>query len=418
MTRNALVAFVEHALFAILVSCSALAPQARAQSTGYAFDAEPEYDVGQQPRTWLRALLDVRAIRAGSAPSWTDSGPGKTRYGGERTGTGFERETRLALAQLALEVGAALPWNIRAQAQINVQPDLDDGRPWLTEADLRREWGGNENGWSLQAGLMNPPFSLERTGPAWTPEYTISSSELDSWMWEEISLAGVEGEWWHDTRNGMRLGMLVGAGFGPDHLGRLVAVRGWSTGDVISGLNGELPLPSGERMEIFDERDHRPAGYAWLTLGDTDERATVRLGFFDNFGDEEIAGVWNTHFAVLGATVHPRPSIAIVAQYLRGEARVRYTTNDSSLRAYYALLSHQRGRHRFSIRYDSFRVNDVDGGSSTREHGEGVTFAWLLQMGLRHRIGVEYVWLDSRRPAGAVPEPSQDGWQLSYRFRY
>ena len=36
---------------------------------------------------------------------------------------------------------------------------------------------------------MNVPFSLENSGPAWTPEYTISASALNSWLWEDISLA-------------------------------------------------------------------------------------------------------------------------------------------------------------------------------------------------------------------------------------
>ena len=109
--------------------------------------------------------------------------------------------TRVELAQLALQVGASLPWGIRAQAQANVQPDIADSyEPWLVEAFLRKEWGGEENGWGLQAGLTGTPFSLEHVGPAWSPEYTISASALDNWLWEEISLAGVEGEWWHAGR--------------------------------------------------------------------------------------------------------------------------------------------------------------------------------------------------------------------------
>src|SRR4051812_31325885 len=77
-----------------------------------------DFGVEQDKRVWIRALLDVRVARGGPAPSWTDSGPGKLRYGGKQVGTGaeahFERETRLALSQLALEFGAALPGDIRA----------------------------------------------------------------------------------------------------------------------------------------------------------------------------------------------------------------------------------------------------------------------------------------------------------------
>jgi hypothetical protein len=96
---------------------------------------------------------------------------------------------------------------------------------------------------------------------------------------------------------------------------------------------------------------------------------------------------------------------------------VRATTNDSDMHAGYALVSYHQMRHRLTLRYDSFRVNDVDGGHSTQEQGEGWTFSYLLQLGLRHRVGLEYIWMDSHRVTTPL-NPSQDGWQLSYRFRY
>lgn len=408
MLRHARVIRGAHAVVVFLLLGAAVPSPVRAQ-----------YEVEQESRVWLRGVLDLRAARGAQVPSWTESGPGKTRYGGEVTESGFERKTRYELSQLAIELGAALPWDIRAQAQLNLQSDLaDDDEPWLVEAFLRKEWGADERGWGLQTGLMNMPFSLEHVGPAWAPEYSISASALDSWLWEEISLAGVEGEWWRVTSSGLRIGAIVGAGFGPDQLGRLVALRGWAMGDGLSGINADLPLPSGVRTEIFDERDDKPAAYTWLSLGDEQERATVRLGYFDNFGDQSAPGVWDTRFATIGATLHPHSHFDFVAQYLRGEARVRDTTNDSSLRAYYALVSYHHRRHRASFRYDSFRVNDMDGGNPTQEKGQAWTLAYFLQMGLRHRLGAEYIWLDSRRPGSAVPEPSQDSWQVSYRFRY
>lgn len=48
----------------------------------------------------------------------------------------------------------------------------------------------------------------------------------------------------------------------------------------------------------------------------------------------------------------------------------------------------------------------------------GITAAYAFEWGLRHRIGVEYTWLDSTRPGSTPSERSHDGWQLSYRFRY
>jgi hypothetical protein len=189
-------------------------------------------------------------------------------------------------------------------------------------------------------------------------------------------------------------------------------------GDGLSGVNSHLPVPNGTRTDIFHEEDHRPAAYTWITLGDAKERATLRAGYFDNMGDQDTAGVWHTRLGTAGAILHPLPRIDLVVQYLRGEAHVRTPSNDSSLRAFYGLLSYHHKRHRFTIRYDEFRVKDLDGGNPTGESGDGITAAYMYEWGLRHRVAVEYIWLDSTRPASATPEPSQDGWQLSYRFRY
>ena len=380
-----------------------------------------QYEVEDENPVWLRALLDVRVANAGPGASWIDRGPGKTRYGGRFTANGFERDTHFDLANLAVEAGATLPGGVRAKAQANVQPDIAGSyEPWLVEANLRKEWGGAVRGWGLQGGLMNVPFSLEHVGPAWSPDFALSASALNAWLWEDISLAGVEGEWWRTFKGGVKLDALVGVGYGPDLLGRLLALRGWAIGDGIGGLNGDLQLPArNERTDIFHERDHRPAGYVWLTVSDAEEVVSLKIGHFDNDGDQDTPGVWHTQFSIAGVTVHPTPSIDVVAQYLTGTARVLAPPNDSSLHAFYALVSHHYKRQRITVRYDSFAVNDLDGGPvSTRERGEGVTVAYLLQFGLRHRVGLEYTSLNSRRQASALADPSPSGWQLSYRFRY
>ena len=380
-----------------------------------------QYEVQTQQSVWVRALLDVRIVGGGPAPSWTDHGPGKMRYGGSNSPTGFERATRWVLSQAALQLGASLPWGMRAQLQMNIEPDVADGyHPWLVEAILRREWGSGERGWGAQAGVTNVPFSLEHTGPAWTPEYTISASALTSWLWEDISLIGVEGEWWHATDTGLRLGALVGAGCGGDQIGRLLALRGWAIGDVIGGVNGDLALPTGtQRTDIFNEHDHRPAMYGWLTLVDESETAALKFGYIDNLGNEDHSGVWHTHFNTIGVVLHLPKRIDFLAQYLDGVARVRTPPNDSAVSAYYVLLSHHFGGQRLSVRYDSFRVHDLDGGpSSTNEHGHAVTGAYLVQFGLRNQVAFEYIWMISHRDATGALNPTPDGWQVSYRFRY
>ena len=382
--------------------------------------AHAQFQVERESSIWLRGLLDVRLVNSGPAASWTDRGYGKLRYGGSPADSGFERATRLVLSQAALQIGALLPWDVRARAQLNIEPDIAGNyQPWLVEATLRKEWGESSRGWGLQGGAMNLPFSLENTGPAWTPAYTISASALNSWLWEDISLAGAEGEGWYVTRSGLRLGALAGAGFGGDQIGRILALRGWVMGDTLAGINGTLALPGhSDRTSIFNDRDHRPAVYSWLSVGDVGEVASARLGVVDNRGDESSPGVWHTHFTTLGIVLHPYHRIDVLAQYLEGAARVRSPANDSAMSAFYTLVSYHTLRQRVSVRYDSFRVHDLDGGPNTNEHGHAVTTSYFIELGLRSRIAFEYIWLRSYREATGVVNPTPDGWQLSYRFRY
>jgi hypothetical protein len=105
-------------------------------------------------------------------------------------------------------------------------------------------------------------------------------------------------------------------------------------------------------------------------------------------------------------------------QYLTGTARVQSPPNDSAMSAYYVLLSYHWLRQRLSLRYDAFRVHDLDGGPSTSEHGHAETAAYLIEIGLRQRIAFEYVWMHSQRDATGSLNPTPSGWQLSYRIRY
>lgn len=74
--------------------------------------------------------------------------------------------------------------------------------------------------------MMNAPFSLEHTGPAVTPLSTFTPSALNTWVWEEGRIVGAAVDWWRSLSNGMRFSLLVGSGFGPDQMGRLLAARG------------------------------------------------------------------------------------------------------------------------------------------------------------------------------------------------
>ena len=384
-----------------------------------ASDAD-EYSLEPERPLRLRALLDTRIVHTGRDLSWTDHGPGKTRYGGNPNGDGSSRDTRLVLSHLAVEVGGSLPFGLVPRAQVELETDADmSTRPLLIEAFLRREWGGSAHGFGVQAGTMNPPLSLEHTGPAWTPAYTLTPSALGTWQWEEMRSTGIEAEWWRRLGDRIRVDVLAGLGFGSDAMGALLAQRGWVLSDYLAGVNVELPLPQrGRTTDVFDERDHRPAVYARALVADRQETVALHVGYFDNLADQDPSGGWSTRFGTVGAVVRPVPHVTFVTQYLEGETATRVNHFDSAFRAVYALVSLDWKRHRFTARYDFFRADDRDGPPITREEGQALTFAYLLEIGLRHRVGIEYLRVTSHRPATGFDDPSDGGWQFSYRYRF
>lgn len=379
-----------------------------------------QYEVEQEKPFWLRGLLDLRVAQGGQAHAWTDRGPGKTRYGGRATSEGPERVTRLAVSQLAIEAGVVLPWDIVARAQLNWYPDsYEDDQPLLIEAYFRKEWGEWEKGWGLQTGVINPPLSFEHTGPARTPQYTLTPSALNTWLWEEGRVVGIEGQWWRTLQSGMRLSILAGIGFGQDQMGHLLSVRGWVMSDALAGVNSGLPLPApGHQVPVFDERDYRPSVYTLVSLKDSQERAEFSLAYFDTLGDQDTQGVWETRFGTVGATLRPLAHVELLSQYMEGVTETKAGRCDVSFSAFYALLSLFYRAHRLSVRYDFFRENDLDGAPFYREHGDGITLAYLFEFGLHHRVGFEYIFAHSRHPSLSHSDPSDGGWQLSYRFRY
>jgi hypothetical protein len=118
--------------------------------------------VPEESAVSLRALLDVRVVRGTEAPSWQEGGPGNLRYGGVRESNGnFERVTRFAISQLALEPSVDLPWGLRFHWQVNWDGDIDDRGNTSPDHDvvriiegyLRKDWGTSGFGLGRRAVL-------------------------------------------------------------------------------------------------------------------------------------------------------------------------------------------------------------------------------------------------------------------------
>jgi hypothetical protein len=217
--------------------------------------------------------------------------------------------------------------------------------------------------------------------------------------------------------------VLGGFGWGTDELGSLLALRGWVLSDYLSGVNAVLPLgvrdPEKE-TSVFSEQDGIPAIYLWTTLADEGNRASVHVGYLDTLGNaDHREALWTTRFGVVAFEAHPLAPVDVVVQWLEGETEVGTYQWDSRFRSIAPLVSgHYRG-HRLTARFDHFSVDDRDAPAlRSDEDGNAVTLAYLFEFWLRHRLGAEWIHVDSDRPGFRHGDRVEDVWQVSYRFRY
>lgn len=397
---------------------------------------------GEGFRLRVGGFVDLRAARTDDPAGWLDGGLGKLRWGGEDG----EPRTVLALAQSAVVFRASLGENLRAYAHLNV----DTGSyptSGLAGLDLVEGWVSwrprlsSFFGLRLRGGHFFPPLSLENDGVAWSPTRTLTASALDSWIGEEVAVNGLEAsvELFLPTSDLSVTGAVFG---GNDPCGSLLAWRGWAMGDRQSGLSDRLPLaalpalsPDGifpaqdPWVAPFREVDGRAGWYAaasWVLP----ERLEFRTLLYDNRGDplalEDGQYAWKTRFAAVGAKLQLGRGVEVLGQLLDGwTAMGPEEAVDAYYRTWYLLASATRGPHRFSVRYDWFRIQDEDRYGVTdpnEENGDAWTMAWSVELDRRTTVLLELLSVDSTRPARALvglPERARETLvQVGVRGRF
>ena len=132
----------------------------------------------------LSGLVDLRAVHASSAASWTREGLGKLRYDQHNDG--------LRLGQAMLRVDGELLDTVSAAAIVNAADDrskmLDITEGWVRWNPLP----GSAWKHTVRAGQFFPHLSLENDGLGWTPTRSISTSAINSWVGEELRTRGIE----------------------------------------------------------------------------------------------------------------------------------------------------------------------------------------------------------------------------------
>ena len=386
----------------------------------------------------VSGYVDLRASVADGETSWLKGGYGKARYGGDANG---DRVGRFGIAE------AGLIWHPRfsqiAGAVIDFEYQADAERSFdILEAYLTLKTPpGSWIDLSGRAGVFYPPVSLEHDAFAWTVSHSITPSAINTWIGEEVKVAGIEGTLRHPLGPG-EVSFTASAFGGDDTAGTLMAFRGWSLHDHEATVFGEFPIPSiaPKRQAFFsyqdpytksmDEIDNRVGYYG--RIGYAGEGYSFSILHYDNAGNpmalDGMQWAWATRFTDIGVSLKPTPRATLLAQYMNGETKTGWTVPpiaiDANFSSFYVLGAWDFGPAEVTARYDDFRVDDKTfiALDDENEQGSAVTLALGRQLS-RHLLGrLELMQINSNRPqradAGLTPRDIETVVQTSVRYDF
>ena len=387
----------------------------------------------------IRGLLDLRVIASDAERSWTRDGLDKSRYD---QNSGYFR-----LGQAFLRVDGELLDTVSASVVASASDDrsrlLDINEAWLS-------WNPVPSSpWKTRVkfGAFFPVTSLEieYDSIGWTPARTISSSAINSWIGEELRTQGVELTM---TRKGVTENSAHDYGFTAavfarnDPAGSLIAWRGWSIGDRITGLSesirlADLPvyrpdgaLPQQSRsIHLMKELDKRAGFYVGAHYA-YDGWLSVNAMRYDNRGDPLILKngqySWNTRFSHVSARIQPHGQWEILLQALRGETLMGPNAVRLGYQSWYALVSHPIGPGNLTVRFDRFDAKehaaDIIPSDPNGESGRSMAIAYRWRMNQNASVVVEALRVQSDRPAriliGEAPGQTEQSLTASIRWQF
>jgi hypothetical protein len=388
-------------------------------------------------RDTIHGLAELRFAGADGEQSWIEGGFGKTAIPG-RSNDGDWRDT-VGLSQAVVEwrprFSFAVSAVISGQWQADTHPRLD-----LDEAYLKLKAPPTPAGrLSARAGHFYPPVSLEHGGVGWTTTDLLTASALNSWIGEEVKVAGVEAT--YQRRIAGHQVSATAAVFGwNDTSGTLVSFRGWALHGVRTGLQTEFPLPPLTRFirrRQDDgtypawEIDHRPGFYGQLEWRPP-APVVVQAFHYDNRGDRtserDLQWAWQTRFSTVSLLWTPDAATKIRAQALNGRTWMGYprpeTWVDVGFRTAYLMGTRSIGPGALSVRLDGFETRDhtqrkLD---AADERGWALTAGWRQPLTNWADLFLEAQQIESKRPgrmlAGDASKQGETVLQSAIRLHF
>lgn len=392
---------------------------------------------------WI-AYGDVTGVLVEGEPGWLGEGFGKLRSGGNGSAP-----SDLHVADPLFDGGIVwqpqLGWAVGATISTRVETG-DHPQAGLSEAYVSwKPLGDGPVRLSGRAGLMWPPISLEHQGPEWAVADTITPSAINSWIGEEVKVAGVEFTG-RAQFGDHRLALTLGGFDYNDTAGTLLTYRGWALHDrtAIAFRNQPLP-PLDPFVSTIQPRHTHPlldvgqGGFAhpgyYAKLGwDLPGRLHLEAFRYDNRADPMMADAglewgWRTRFDNIGVVAEPFPAWEVRAQGLSGRTQMGDEIGgvywaDMRFRAAYAMLTRRYAQGSLSVRFDAFDTTNHGSmiGTDENEDGWSATLAGKRSLTSTLSAKVEVLHVESTRNArvrtGLDPQQNQTQLQMALHWRW
>jgi hypothetical protein len=374
------------------------------------------------PRLERTVHLWGDAMLARAPRSWLDGGFGRLDAGEKETGEG-ELAGRLT-GEIGIDFHASENVRLHAHVLTRAEAPASGDRSGFVEAYLEWKKLTAHGELRTRGGAFFLPTSRENVEALWSSPYTSTFSAVNSWMAHEVRPIGVDAEWRIPVAETAEV-RLAGTVFGGnDSMGSLLAWRGWSLSRRVSLLGEVLPLPplaSLRDPEMFGRQRSdgtRPlgndldgrAGYSARVRWQLPSRASVQLLHLDTRGDRALHDgeyAWATRFDHLAAEWNLSPRTTVAGEWLRGESGMgdrNAAFVQIDFESKYLLLSHTRGRARYSVRGEDFEVRDRDHSAAENDDDDGQALTAAVRLQWNAHVATTLELLEVQGEHAAAPE--------------
>ncbi|WJG10217.1 hypothetical protein [Aliiglaciecola sp. LCG003] len=363
----------------------------------------------------------------------------------QNQGTGIVRfeDNQINLQQAMLRA----QWDVSSAFSVDVVANYyEDGEQNLgfTQAQiLYKPISQAKIRYKARAGFFYPRIFLENIDTGWLSPYTYTQSAINSWIGEELRIAGMELSLFSPgrVRRSPWSWEVTAAVFkGNDPLGTLLSWRGFAMHDRQSLHNDRVafaPYPSviDEQLiwhpnfvEPFHELDGKLGTYVGVHVNYFNQ-STLRYYYYDNRADPlEVNDLrlyaCRTKFHALSWQHNLSKQTRFISQWLSGSSVMGNRFVFINFDAWYLMVSHSIGEHRLSLRYDRFIVQEDDDipADMNSSDGLGVTLAWRYDINANWQIGLEQHFnqnsAQNRIPLDLPIEANQHQSLLVMQFRW